>query len=301
MSTIIKTIVLSAFIFGGILFVILLFSGADNNVKDRLQTIKDVTSGEQEESRSFFERLVQPVYNRLFGFFSRFTPANVSEEYEDLLVGAGLQKKYTPIQLVTNQILLSSVVALYSVYVMRTFFGGINVPFLLFRIIVSGYLPLYYLRRKSKARNKRIQNALPNFLDMIYISVEAGLSFDAAMNITAKKTDNELAEEISRAMNEINKGRIREDALYSIAERTNVDDVRTFIATIIQSEKLGSNISNVLRIQSDVIREKRKQRAEEEINKMPIKMLIPLVFLLLPSLFVVIMGPAFITISQTPF
>lgn len=301
MNTLIQTGLLSVSIFAVMLLVINLLTGSRRGVKARMKQIQLAYGEEHEESKSFFDRVVKPVYDRIFDFFSRFTPANVSDEYDDLLTSAGLRHKYTPVQLLMNQVLLSIVLGISSFYIMKTFFGEVNILFVIFRMIVAGYLPIFYIRKKGDERKRRIENALPNLLDMVYISVEAGLSFDAAMTITSQRTDNELSDEIVRAMGEISKGRVREDALYSIAERTKVDDVRSFISTIIQSEKLGSNISNVLRIQAEVIRDKRTQRAEEAINKMPIKMLLPMVFLLLPALFIVIMGPAVISFMQSGF
>lgn len=299
MIDLIKTLMLALSIFIIGRFVVSFLTGSDFMVKRRLRSIKDRYDQAEDETKSFSERLIKPIYDGIFNYFSRLTPDNILDEYDDLLVGAGLRDKYTPGQMVTNQILLVVTAGLLAYTLMSSFSEEINYLYLIIIVILSGYLPFLILRSKSEKRKKGIERNLPNMLDMIYISVEAGLSFDAAMTITARRMDGALSDEILKAMSDINNGRVREDALYSIAERTKVDDVRTFISTIIQSEKLGSNISNVLRIQSDVIRDKRKQRAEEEINKMPIKMLLPLVFLLLPALFVVIMGPSVISVMQS--
>lgn len=301
MITVIKIILLTFLIFAGFYLAMIAFMSTNPNVKNRLDKVKVVHDVKEEELKPFSERLVKPIYDRLFNFFTRFTPNNIQDEYSGLLKDAGMSKDYTPARLIINQILLTIIVGSLSFYLMTVFIGRVSfVPFVVL-VLASFYIPIYFLRKKIKVRKDDIRKDLPNLLDMVYISVEAGLSFDAAMTMTASKKDSELNHEIIRAMGEINRGRVREDALYSISDRTGVDDVRSFIATIIQSEKLGSNIANVLRIQAEVIRDKGKQRAEERINKMPIKMLIPLVFLLLPALFVVIMGPALINILNTPF
>lgn len=163
---------------------------------------------------------------------------------------------------------------------------------IILQTLLAFYLPLYRMRKKAKKRKLQIEKALPYLLDLVYISVEAGLGFDTALKKTAQNMQGPLADEILRGMNDISKGRNRVDALKSIGERTQVDDVKTFITTIIQSERLGSNITNVLRVQSEVMRDKRRQRAEKEIQKMPVKMLIPIVFFIFPALFVIILGPA---------
>lgn len=293
---------LSLFGLAFLIFIIRTVIGKSTNISKRLDNVHGHhKADEKDESKSFGERLLKPVYDRISNFFSRFTPGNIQDEYNILLSDAGLARSYTPARLVTNQVLFAIIIGGASSFLMVRFFGGINLNVFAVLIIGSFYLPILYLRKMSNDRKDRIQRDLPNLLDMIYISVEAGLSFDSAMTTTASKTDGELSNEIIRAMEEINRGRHREEALFSIADRTGVADVRSFIATVVMSEKLGSNISNVLRIQADVIRDKRKQRAEETINKMPIKMLLPLVFLLLPALFVVIMGPSIVNIMNTPF
>ena len=166
-------------------------------------------------------------------------------------------------------------------------------------MILAAYYPVFNLRKKAKKRQWRIQKDLPYLLDMVYISVRAGLSFDMAMRTTATKMDNPLGYEVVRAMEDIARGRNREEALRSIGERTYVDDVRIFISTMIQSEQLGSNIADVLKIQALMIRDKRAQQAEAAANKMPIKMLPILVFFLFPAIFIVVMGPAVINVMRT--
>lgn len=300
MTTTIKLIVLALAIFAILYIVKTKGIGSAPSVKVRLKGIKSNDRGNDEDTASFVERLVKPIYDNLYELFSRFTPNGVEEVYSDLLIKAGMSNDYTVTKIVTNQVLLAVIVALASSILMVKFAGVFNVRVFVLLVAASIYLPFSNLRGKAKKRQDRIRKSLPNILDMIYISVEAGLSFDAAMVTTSSKMKNELSVEIGRAMSEISRGRIREEALYSISDRTQVDDVRSFISTIVQSEKLGSDISNVLRIQAEVMRDKHKQHAEETINKMPVKMLLPLIFLLLPSLFVVIMGPAILNVISGP-
>jgi len=156
-----------------------------------------------------------------------------------------------------------------------------------------GYmLPVMWLGRRIAARKKAITKALPDALDLLCISVEAGLAFDLALQRVADKWDDELSREFRRVLKDMQLGRSRREALKDLADRTGVDDVQTFTAAVIQADQLGVSMSKILRIQSDQMRVRRRQRAEELAQQAPIKMLFPMVFLIFPALFVVILGPA---------
>jgi tight adherence protein C len=156
-----------------------------------------------------------------------------------------------------------------------------------------GYLlPGMWLGQQIKKRKHNIVKALPDALDLLTISVEAGLAFDLALMRVADKWDNELSTEFKRVLTDTRLGRAARDALKDMSMRTGVDDVQTFVAAIIQAQQLGVSIGKILRIQSDQMRIRRRQRAEEAAHKAPIKMLIPMAFLIFPALFVVILGPA---------
>ncbi|UUM11760.1 type II secretion system F family protein [Clostridiaceae bacterium HFYG-1003] len=249
--------------------------------------------------KPFSERALLPIYNSIANFLDRFTPKNIAENYQEVLLQAGLAERFTPVRILINQILFGLTVLLLMVLVFQ--FSGMPINWLILILVtaIALILPLSYFRGKAQTRQKLIKNSLPDILDMLYISVEAGLSFDAAMKKTASKMKGPLSQEITRAMDDITKGREREEALRSIGIRTQVEDVSSFITAVIQSELLGANIANMLRIQSRVMREKRRQRAEEAAAKMPLKMLFPMIFLLFPALFIVILGPALISIFNT--
>ncbi|MFI5262063.1 MAG: type II secretion system F family protein, partial [Candidatus Limnocylindrales bacterium] len=155
-------------------------------------------------------------------------------------------------------------------------------------------LPEYWLNRRIRARNKAILLAIPDTLDLLTISVRAGLGFDAALGRVVEKTTGPLADEFRRGLAEIRLGSARRDALRGIVARTNVPALANFIGAIIQAEQLGVSISKVLQVQSEQLRIERRQRAEEAAAKAPIKMLFPLVGCIFPSLFIVILGPAII-------
>ncbi|MDO9573396.1 MAG: type II secretion system F family protein, partial [Candidatus Contubernalis sp.] len=160
------------------------------------------------------------------------------------------------------------------------------------------YFPLMILNSKTAKRQKEIQKALPEMLDLLLVSVEAGLGFDMALKRVVDKMPGELTKEFSRCLEEIRRGKKREDAFRGIINRTGVQDLSIFITSVIQSEQLGTNIANTLRIQADAMRRKRRQRAEEAAMKAPIKMLFPMIFFILPTLFIAILGPAVINLIQ---
>jgi tight adherence protein C len=158
--------------------------------------------------------------------------------------------------------------------------------------ILGYYLPVFWLNSKIRTRQHDIQKALPDALDLLTISVEAGLGFDAAMVKVTEKEDNELSRAFGRVSAEIRLGKIRREALRDMANRCDVPDMTNFIAAVIQADQLGVSLSKILRIQSEQMRVKRRQRAEELANQAPVKMVIPLVFLVFPSILIVLLGPA---------
>lgn len=185
-------------------------------------------------------------------------------------------------------------------YILTSLTGGkTNIILLVLGSVFGFLLPVYILRSKARKRQTMIQNALPDMLDLLFVSVEAGLGFDMALKRTTEKMPGPLSDEMNRALDEINRGKTREDALRQVAKRTGVEDLTSFITAVIQSEQLGSNIANMLRIQSTSMRQRRRQRAEELAMKVPVKMLFPLVFFMFPALIVVILGPAIIRIVET--
>lgn len=159
-------------------------------------------------------------------------------------------------------------------------------------VLLGFYLPNFWLRSKIKSRQKEIQRALPDVLDLLSICVEAGLGFDGAISKVTEKWQNALTFEFGRVLSEIRMGKSRRDALRDMVARTDVPDVASFIAAVIQADQLGVSIGNVLLNQADQMRVKRRQRAEELAHEAPVKMIFPMVLLIFPALWVVILGPA---------
>jgi tight adherence protein C len=164
--------------------------------------------------------------------------------------------------------------------------------------LVGFFLPFYLIGSRARQRQNAIIKSLPDAFDLITTCVEAGLGLDAALSRVAEKVEGPFAQELQRALRDIALGKTRRDALKELGERTGVPDLIQFTNAVIQAEAMGSSIGQVLRVQSDQLRVRRRQRAEEAAYKAPVKMLFPLVLCIFPTLFIVILGPAIITIMQ---
>jgi tight adherence protein C len=171
-------------------------------------------------------------------------------------------------------------------------FGGIGVAF-------GWFGPELLLYSKTKARQKTIQRALPDALDLLVISVEAGLGFDSAIQRLVEKKNDVLATEFARVLAEMRVGRARRDALKDMVQRTQVPDLNNFVGAILQAEQLGVSVTKVLTVQAEQMRVLRRQRAEEQAAQLQLKLIFPLAIFIFPALCVVIMGPIWPTLSAT--
>lgn len=280
-------------IIGGLLFT------RKQNIVNRMETIRlsySDTSEDDEFRKSFEERVIHPMYNKIIYSIGQITPAQILNKYQTLIAQSGSTNAITPSNLIAIQIMLGLLISSIMYLIQKLFIESPNL-FIVFSIgIIGFFLPYSFFNIKAQKRQLLIQQGLPDLLDLLYISVEAGLSFDSAIKKSADKMKGPLSEEFLKALGDITKGRERQEALKNIVQRTGVDDLNTFVTAIIQSELLGSNISNTLRTQSETMRQKRRQRAEAAAAKLPVKMLFPLVFLIFPSLFIVVLTPAAISL-----
>jgi len=255
---------------------------------------------EVEMTLPFFERVLRPTLDR---WGRRLTARNSQQRTQALQEKLNLAGR--PLGLTVGGFL---VIRIISVIVIA--FIGLAICVLLSMTVpgvllgpmagaVVGYLvPDALLSRRIRGRQKEILLALPSALDLLTISVEAGLGFDASLGRVCEKYHNALAAEFNQVLNEIRLGRPRLEALDDMARRAKVDELNSFIQAVIQSEQLGVGIANVLRIQSEEIRRRRRQRAEEAGQKAPLKMLMPMACCIFPTLFVVLLGPAFLQVVQ---
>ncbi|MBI5956622.1 MAG: type II secretion system F family protein [Chloroflexi bacterium] len=252
------------------------------------------TLEELELQRPFFDRVVKPVIGAFARIVLRYTPQSTIDGIRHRLTLAG-----NPRGLLANDFLgLQGFLALIlgGGGFLLLYLGKNPLPKTVILTAVftalGFYLPNIWLSRQISQRQDAIVKALPDALDLLTISVEAGLGFDAAMAKVVEKWTNPLTMEFARVIGEIRMGKARREALREMAQRCEVPDVTTFIAAIIQADQLGVSIARVLRIQSEQMRVRRRQRAEQKAHEAPVKMVFPLVLLIFPSLFVVILGPA---------
>lgn len=264
-------------------------------ISERLDQYTDVSLSleELELQQPFRERVLVPMFRALLNTLGRFGFKQNQERLRTNLQLAGNPGNISPNMFIGLRtalaIVLMMLIGLLVIGRMPFIYALIGA---LIAAAIGYILPGIWLDRKIKERKKNILKALPDALDLLCISVEAGLAFDLALQRVAQKWDNELSREFQRVLQDIRLGRTRREALRDLAARTGVDDVQTFVSAVIQADQLGVSMSKILRIQSDQLRVRRRQRAEEAAQKAPVKMLIPMVFLIFPALFVVILGPA---------
>jgi tight adherence protein C len=263
----------------------------------------DVASLEEIElSQPFSERVLVPLINRIGEFSARFTPQKAIQDTTKKLELAG---NPWPVDAATFLAIRFILAVLLGGLAVLAFLGSPawsttdKVMFIGGALLGGFYVPHILLTTKITRRQKDIRNAMPDALDLLTICVEAGLGFDAAMSKVAEKWETELSIAFARVIREIQLGKVRREALRDMSDRLGVAELTSFIAAIIQSEQLGVSLAKVLRIQADQMRVKRRQRAEEEAHKAPIKMIIPLALLVFPSIMIIILTPAVIQIMTS--
>jgi tight adherence protein C len=278
----------------------------DNKLKKRMavfltgERIVETNLNDLGEQQTLFQRFIRPVWIDFKRSFKKKMPGEKEAKLEKKLQQAGNPLNMTPVDFRLLQIGLMVILPLiFGGYAfLLNVKPGVNFLFVLVGLLVALFLPNTYLKSKMKARNKKALRELPDILDLLTVSLEAGLGFDSAVNKVVSKKRGIIADEFHRCLEEIRLGKTRREALAGIRERIEVEGVRAFISSILQAEKLGIGMVQVLRVQSQEVREQRKQRAEEQAMKAPIKMLFPLIFFIFPSLFIVLLGPAIIQFVQ---
>ena len=256
----------------------------------------DVSSLEEIElSQPFSERVIVPVVRSIGEFSARFTPQKAIQDTARKLELAGNPwpvdaPTFLAIRFILAVVLGGFLVAV--VLISPASSATDNFMYIGGAAFAGFFLPHLMLTSKITRRQKEIRNAMPDALDLLTICVEAGLGFDAALSKVSEKWENELSLAFARVIREIQLGKVRREALKDMSDRLGIPEVTSFIAAIIQSEQLGVSMAKVLRIQADQMRMKRRQFAEEEAHKAPIKMLIPMALLIFPSILIIILTPA---------
>jgi tight adherence protein C len=256
---------------------------------ERPRTLEEI-----ELEQPFYERVLRPMAAAITRFFGKLTPSQSAEKLRQQLVLAGnpynmQAAEFMGMRLLSAIIIGGATLGLSILTAQQTQ----NIILYSATMTIVGYLvPVFWLRGRVKKRQKVILKTLPDAIDLMTISVEAGLAFDGAMQRVAEKWNNDLSREFARALAEMRVGKLKRDALKEMVARTGVADLSTFVASIIQADQLGVSISKVLRVQSEQMRIRRRQRAEEAAHRAPILIMIPLVFLIFPATYIIILGPA---------
>ena len=255
---------------------------------------------EIELSISFKDRVLVPIVHGIAEVVQKVTPQRQLEQSRRKLELAGMTTDPSTfflqriVFLVVGGIagaLLGFVVRKETLMMAMAYTGG--------GAALGYYFPVLSINGKISRRQEGIQKALPDSLDLLVICAEAGLGFDMAMGKVFEKWENDLALAFGRVLREIQLGRLRREALKDMADRMDVTDVNTFTAAIIQADQLGVSMASILRVQSDQMRTKRRQRAQEKAQQAPVKMMIPMVLLIFPSIWIVLMDPAVLKIMAT--
>jgi tight adherence protein C len=312
--TLIIGLVIAVAIIGGIAFVIFIGAriareaqgGESDPVMARLaeatQRGENVSLEDIELEQPFMERVVIPIVKRLGEFSARFTPEKL------------LQETTLKLELAGNPGRIDASTFLATRFIGAALFGGLltlisNLPqvnwptgriiLIVVTFTVLGFFfPQMYLSSRITRRQNEVRKALPDALDLLTICVEAGLGFEAAMSKVADKWETELSIMFGRCIREIQLGKTQREALRDMADRIGLPELTSFVAAVIQSQLLGVSMAKVLRIQSDQMRLKRRQRAEEEAHKAPVKMIIPMALLTFPSIMIILMAPAAFQIAE---
>ncbi len=264
--------------------------------------VSDSVNLRDEELRgSAVDRIFVPLGSWVGTHLRRLTPFDSTKRLEPLLLYAGTPAGWDAERIAALKIVggIGGLLVALALGLVLPIDGVWKIAFVVILAFIGYLLPGAYVGNMAKARQKAIQRQLPDVIDLLTISVEAGLGFDAALSQVVKNVPGPLAEEIARQLQEMQIGVSRSDAFRHLGDRTNVPELNAFVLSMIQADLFGVSISNVLRAQSKELRVKRRQRAEEIAQKIPVKIIFPVIFCILPSLFVVVMGPGIIRFLET--
>jgi tight adherence protein C len=263
----------------------------------------DVASLEEIElSQPFSERVLIPIIKRIGEISARFTPQKAIQDTARRMELAGNPWPIDASSFLAIRFILAVVMGGLITLLVVTSPGSKpsdNALYIAGATFGGFFLPHLMLSSRITARQNEIRKAMPDALDLLTICVEAGLGFDAAMSKVSEKWDNQLALAFARTIREIQLGKVRRDALRDMSDRLGLAEVTSFVAAIIQSEQLGVSMAKILRIQSDQMRIKRRQHAEELAHQAPVKMVIPMAFLMFPTIMIIVLTPAALQIMTS--
>jgi len=253
---------------------------------------------DQELLNPLRDRAVTPTLKALTDLGRRFTPVGYVDKVRMKFVYAGEPSADAVDRYLATQVLGIAVALVVSIFAFVSMTGLLRLAVIGLMLLLGVLGPSATLNRKVQDRQHQLRIKLPDILDLLTISVEAGLGFEQALDRTVAAVPGPLSEEFARMLGEVRAGSSRADAMRAMEARCNVPEVRSFVLAILQADTFGVSIGRVLRAQADEMRVKRRQLAQEQAQKAPVKMLIPMVFCIFPALFVIVLGPAMINIYR---
>lgn len=297
---------IGASVFGAVVLLILFsFTTAETKLsgKASLKAIETYTWKDDElvaKERPFFDRVVTPFNAKMIELGKRFTPIGYVESCRIKLLHSGRRGPDELDRYLAKRVLSIGLIPLVGIVLFAFAPMERKMAFYMFLLLalILAIAPDADLNKKANERRRQIRRQLPDILDLLTISVEAGLGFEQAIDRITDSVPGPLSDEFNRMIGEMRAGAARSDALLGLEQRTGVDEVKSFVMSMVQADTFGVSIGRVLRAQADEMRIKRRQIAQEAAQKAPVKMLIPMTFLIFPALFVVILGPAMINIMN---
>ena len=291
-------------VFGAVCFTIIAISIGRQESKTRKRISRALGQGEMavdEDSGTLSQRVLRPLLHQFAHRLTRWAPKGKQKQTTVKLSAAGLSGQWEEAEWKGLQYALSLLFSLllFALFSMMHAEMLTRLEMGVIGFLVGYMFPDSWLKAKAKQRQKEIIKTLPDVLDLLTVSVEAGLGFDAALLKVVEKQKGVLAEEFLRVLQEIKMGRPRRETLRDLASRNKpAEDLSSVVASLVQADQLGISIGGVLRNQAKQIRQKQRQRAEEKAQKAPVKMMIPLVFFVFPSIFIIVIGPAILQIVE---
>ncbi|RQD72259.1 MAG: type II secretion system F family protein [Tindallia sp. MSAO_Bac2] len=267
---------------------------------DEVLGAKEVPIRKQELSAPLYQRIFKPMLGKMSGMMLSIVPFTKEEVLQQKVIEAGVPaglaaREWMVIKLLTSLAFGGLAWMLHLVGNQALWQSGV---FMAVALALGWFSIDYYLNLRIRKRKDEVQRSLPDMLDLLTVSVEAGLGFEGALMKIVEKSDGLLAEEFLNVLRETKMGKPRRDALRDMAKRINVESLSNFVGSIVLAEQLGISMGNVLRVQSQEMRQKRRQKAEELAMKAPVKMLIPMVMFIFPAIFVILLGPAMLQILE---
>jgi tight adherence protein C len=303
---VIGLIVMGVTLLGGLIIVGMSDEGGTDPLEKRLAQYGDrdlpASLEEVELSLSTRERVIIPMYRGLARITMQFTPERQIDSIRHQIELAGKSQSMEPVMFFGQRIAMTLALGIgaFVLFFFAAQWGVVKgVLGTIGGALLGYYLPILQLRSQISRRQDSIVKSLPDALDLLTICVEAGLGFEQAMGKVYEKWDDDLAIAFGRVLQEIQLGKRRGEALREMSRRIDVADVTSFVAALIQAEQLGVSIAKILRIQSDQMRVKRRQRAQEKAQQAPVKMMLPMVLLIFPSIWIALMGPSVIMLLES--